>query len=128
MPLAVLDTSAFLALFKGEQGADKVAAVMHDCVMSSVNAAEVHSKLADWGMPAVARDQAFAAIPATIVDFDTAQARLSGELRSASRQLGLSLGDRACLALAARTGLAALTSDQAWGRLGAGVKVELIRS
>ena len=135
MALAVLDTSAFLAVFKNEPGADKVTAVMHDCLMSSVNVAEVHTKLSEWGMPDTLRDHAFALIPARIVDFDGAQARMTGTLRPDTKRLGLSLGDRACLALALREDLPALTSDRAWGQLsqagdgraGSAAKVVLIR-
>jgi ribonuclease VapC len=127
MALAVLDTSAFLAVFKNEPGADRVVAVMHDCVMSSVNAAEVYSKLADWGMPPELRDQAFALIPATIVDFDMGLARTAGSMRAQTKSLGLSLGDRACLALARREGLSAITADQAWAKVEVGATVSLIR-
>jgi ribonuclease VapC len=127
MALAVLDTSAFLAVFKNEPGADKVAAVLHDCVMCSVNAAEVFSKLSEWGMPAEALDQAFALVPARIVDFDAGLARLSGDLRRLTRTRGLSLGDRACLALARRERLPALTADRAWGEVDTGVSISLIR-
>ena len=127
MPLAVLDTSAFLAVFKNEPGADKVAAVMHDCVMSSVNAAEVYSKLTEWGMPEAMRDQAFALVPARIIDFDAGLARLAGDLRAQTRSRGLSLGDRACLALARREGLPAVTADRAWAEVDTGVRISLIR-
>ena len=127
MALAVLDTSAFLAVFKNEPGADRVVAVMHDCVMSSVNAAEIHAKLTEWGMPPELRDQAFALIPATIVDFDMGLARTAGGMRGPTKSLGLSLGDRACLALARREGVPAITADQAWAKVEVGVTVSLIR-
>jgi ribonuclease VapC len=127
MAIAVLDTSAFLALFKNESGADRVIAVMHDCVMSSLNAAEVLTKLAEWGMPPDLRDQAFALIPAIIIDFDMDLARATGDLRTQTKLLGLSLGDRACLALARREGLPALTADQAWSKADVGVSVTLVR-
>ena len=127
MAIAVLDTSAFLAVFKSEPGADRVMAVMHDCVMSSVNAAEVHTKLAEWGMPPELRDQAFALVPATIVDFDMELARSAGGMRSQTKTLGLSLGDRACLALARRKGLPAITADQTWAKVDVGAAVTLIR-
>ena len=127
MALAVLDTSAFLAVFKNEPGADRVVAVMHDCVMSSVNVAEVHTKLTEWGMPPELRDQAFALIPATIVDFDMDLARSAGSLRGPTKHLGLSLGDRACLALARREGVPALTADQSWAKADVGASVTFIR-
>ena len=126
MALAVLDTSAFLAVFKNEPGADQVIAVLHDCLMSAVNAAEVYTKLTEWGMPPEQRDQAFALVPARIVDFDADLARTTGDLRTQTKSLGLSLGDRACLALARRENLPAVTADQAWAKIDAGAKVAVI--
>ena len=127
MALAVLDTSAFMAVFKNEPGAGRVVAVMHDCVMSSVNAAEVYTKLTEWGMPPELRDQAFALIPATIVDFDRDWPVPPAALRGPTKSLGLSLGDRACLALARREGLPAMTADRAWSKADVGAIVVLIR-
>ena len=100
---------------------------MHDCIMSSVNAAEVYSKLTEWGMPETVQDQAFALVPARIVDFDAGLARLAGDLRAQTRSLGLSLGDRACLALAHREGLPAVTADRVWAEVDIGAEVSLIR-
>lgn len=53
----------------------------------------------------------------SIVSFRARPALTSGSLRPATMQFGLSLGDRSCLALAARLGLPALTADRAWRRL-----------
>ena len=127
MAVAVLDTSAFLAVLKNEPGADVVVGVLHDCIMSSVNAAEVYTKLSEWGLPPAARDRALMLVPATIVDFDAGLARLAGDMRAGTKALGLSLGDRACLALARRERLPAFTSDQAWAKADVGATVRLIR-
>jgi PIN domain nuclease of toxin-antitoxin system len=62
-----------------------------------------------------------------VVDFDMSQAVAAGGLRPSTRSLGLSLGDRACLALAASSGVTALTTDRAWARLEVGVLVDVIR-
>ena len=62
-----------------------------------------------------------------IVPFDAELAYRAGMLRSATRPAGLSLGDRACLALAERLGLPALTADRAWGALQVGIPVDVIR-
>jgi PIN domain nuclease of toxin-antitoxin system len=62
-----------------------------------------------------------------VVAFDATQARAAGLLRDTTRSLGLSLGDRACLALAAQLGATALTTDRAWAKLGGGVGVVLAR-
>lgn len=62
-----------------------------------------------------------------LVDFDHAQAVQAGELRRTTRSTGLSLGDRACLALAASRGLQVLTADRAWTGLSIGLEIECIR-
>ena len=62
-----------------------------------------------------------------IVPFDAEQAYETTEFRGATRSRGLSLGDRACLQLATRRGLPALTADRAWAEIDAGVEVRLIR-
>lgn len=54
-------------------------------------------------------------------------AEAAARLRPATRHAGLSLADRACLALARRLGVPAVTADRAWGDLDVGVEVRLIR-
>ena len=117
----VLDASALLALFQDEPGAAIVE--QHLCgegaLVSTVNWAEVLSKVADSGRdPEEFEKQVLAAAGAAravrLVDFTPAAARWSGKLRLATRPLGLSLGDRACLALGLQTGLPILTSDASW--------------
>jgi PIN domain nuclease of toxin-antitoxin system len=122
----VLDSSAVLALLLGEPGAEKVIAALPGALMSNVNIAEVISKLCERGMPAVQARIAVEAIGITPVDFDFEQACVVGELRPVSRALGLSLGDRACLALARSRNVPAMTADAAWQGL-AGFEVVVIR-
>ena len=62
-----------------------------------------------------------------VVPMDRAQAEAAGALRAATRAAGLSLGDRACLALAQSLGATALTTDRPWTRLDCGVTVEVVR-
>ncbi len=52
---------------------------------------------------------------------------MSADLRSATRAHGLSLGDRACLALARSAGLPVLTADREWRGVGLDMEIELIR-
>ena len=95
--------------------------------VSSVNVAEVITRMIDRGMT---RDDAFTtfdSLDLAIEGFDTADAVATGALRLATRHLGLSLGDRACLALAERLGAVAVTADKAWAREKLSVAVELIR-
>ena len=122
---AVLDSSAVLALLLAEPGATKVSQVLPGALLSTVNLAEVITKLTERGMPREAASEAVRAIGATIVDFDLEQAIATGALRNETRRAGLSLGDRACLALAASRGKRAFTSDRAW--VGADANVMMIR-
>jgi PIN domain nuclease of toxin-antitoxin system len=120
----VLDSSALLALVKDEPGADFVLSVLPRSVLSTVNLAEVVAKLSDLNLPLVPLDATLAEANVEIVAFTQSQARLSGELRSQTRKRGLSLGDRACLALALERGLTAVTADAAWvGATDAAVKL-----
>ena len=95
--------------------------------MSAVNASEVVTKLVDLGADGEEARQSLLAFGLTIRPFDAAQATEAGMLRAATRAQGLSLGDRACLALALREGARVMTADRAWAKLDLGVEVVLIR-
>ncbi|MDE2904346.1 MAG: type II toxin-antitoxin system VapC family toxin [Chloroflexota bacterium] len=127
MSRAVLDASAMLALFRGERGADVVAGYRGDAVASAVNIAEVASRLSDEGLNPTEWHYALAMLELEVVAFDESQAFQSGQLRRSTRHRGLSLGDRACLQLAAIRGLPAVTADRAWVGLAVGVEVRVIR-
>ena len=114
----VIDASALLALLQGEPGADVVAGLLIRGVMSAVNLSEVVAKLTEHGMPAEAARTALDGLPIDVHPFDREAAHSAGELRSVTRSAGLSLGDRACLALAMRLGVTAVTADRAWASLG----------
>ena len=122
----VLDSSAVLALLLAEPGSDRVASVISGACLCAVNAAEVISKLCERGVPAAAAREALDALGLEVVDFDMARAEIAGGLRPATRALGLSLGDRACLALAKQQGVAAMTADAAWQAV-PGIQAVLIR-
>ena len=127
MANAVLDSSAVLALLNAEPGAEVVIAALDAALLSTVNYAEVISKLVERG---VAHGEARAAIDRIdigLVDFDGSLAERTGALRMETRHLGLSLADRACLALAEREGAPALTSDRNWLGAVPSVQVHLIR-
>ncbi len=130
MSRIVLDTSAILAQLWSEPGADIVNRSMENSIVSAVNLAEVFTKLVERGPLEIAERQiALLQVesPIGIVPFDKAQAIICGRLRTGSRSLGLSLGDRACLALAIIEGATVLTADRVWADLGLSVKIELIR-
>ncbi|MET0274096.1 MAG: type II toxin-antitoxin system VapC family toxin [Phenylobacterium sp.] len=123
----VLDASAALARLRGERGADVVEARLEAALMSAVNYAEVVSKLIDFGTSADIAADAAGALGMAVVPFDELAAVRVGSLRDGTRSRGLSIGDRACIALAERLALPVLTADRAWAELDLGIEVVLIR-
>lgn len=94
-----------------------------------MNLAEVYAKLADAGGSEHRIARAIGALHLRVEPFEGEQARVAGMLRPATKALGLSLGDRACLALTRQRGATALTADQAWADLSpqVGVQVSVVR-
>ncbi len=125
----VLDASAVLALVYREPGHDQVLDRLPGAVISSVNWAEIVAKLAQRQHPdPAAAAEAVRALGIEVIAFSTAHAVRAGLLWSSTRAAGLSLGDRACLALAAATPDAVtLTSDRAWVNLAIDTTIQLIR-
>lgn len=123
----VLDTSALLAYVKGETGAELVASLIGDAAISAVNFAEAISKLVEKGATLELARTALGVANVEVVDFDRALAEQTGALIAKTKSKGLSLGDRACLALAARERVPALTGDRAWSKLGLEIDIRLIR-
>ena len=124
---AVLDASAILAVLNAEAGAGLVTAVLDDALVSTVNYAEVVSKLIERGSTEAQAQAALQAIALTTADFDLPLARRTGAMRAATLRSGLSLGDRACLSLAEREGVPAVTADHSWVGAISGVEIRLIR-
>jgi len=127
VPKTVIDASALLALLNAEQGADIVTEALPSGVISAVNLSEVIAKLCDAGMPEKAIRQAIQPLGLEIVSFDEEQSYQAGLLRTSTQDMGISLGDRACLSLAKMLGVVALTADRAWAGLSIGVTVKVIR-
>jgi ribonuclease VapC len=127
VPEAVIDASALLALLNDEPGADVVAEALPQGVISAVNLSEVIAKLCDAGMPEKAIHQALQPLGIEIIPFDEEQAYQAGLLRISTQDLGISLGDRACLSLAKKLGIDALTADKAWVELSIGTTIKVIR-
>jgi ribonuclease VapC len=123
----VLDASALLALIQGEPGAMRVRAVVREAALSSVNLTEVVTKLVAKGTPLEEVREILVGIEPRVHAHDEQLAVDAGAIHADTRRLGLSLGDRACLALARRLGAIALTSDRAWSRIDVGVAIEVIR-
>lgn len=123
----VFDSSALLAIAFEEEGAETATRRLGEGIMSAVNASEVIAQLVDLGASGEEARTSLFAFGLEIRPFDTALAVATGLLRTATREGGLSLGDRACLALAIREQAVIVTADRAWAALDLGVVVELIR-
>lgn len=123
----VLDASALMALLNVEPGAEVVNGLLGDAAMSSVNWCEAYGKLRSRGVDASPLTASMAETGIAVLGFDEEDARRAGELLTATRSAGLSLADRACLALAAKLGVPAVTADRAWVDLDVGVEVVCIR-
>ena len=123
----VLDASAVIALLGGEPGGERVEARLADAAICSVNMAEVATRLIDRGLPIEQMIEIIALLGVQVVAFDESLAIAAAVLRSKTRGAGLSLADRACLALAIREQATALTTDRAWSSVDVGCAVEQLR-
>lgn len=125
----VLDASAVLCLLFSEKGADLVEARLGSASLSAVNYTEVLSKLIDRGLAVEEAIADLSDLDITIVATSQEVAEEAARLRTVSREGGLSLGDRFCLALAKSLNVPALTADRAWKAVAkpTGVKIELVR-
>jgi PIN domain nuclease of toxin-antitoxin system len=128
MKRIVLDASAILAVLNAEPGSEKLTPEMlATSAGSTVNLAEVHSKLVSrGGDPDEAWEDASSAIQQAI-PFNEDQAKIAGGLVTQTRSLGLSLGDRACLALGLALKAPVYTADKSWKDLKVGVRIHVIR-
>jgi PIN domain nuclease of toxin-antitoxin system len=121
----VLDASAVLAVLQNEVGEDKVWEHLPGAGLSAVNAAEVVAKLVDGGSAADEAGELLERLGARILPFEAVDIVPSPRIRHGIRSL--SLGDRACLALAWRLAVPAVTADRVWAELRTDVDVQLIR-
>jgi PIN domain nuclease of toxin-antitoxin system len=128
MSRIVLDASAILALVHREPGHEKLTlALLDGALCSSVNLSEVQAKLVSrgWGSDEAWED-ATSAID-ELVPFDAAQAKTCGDLITVTRSLGLSLGERACLALAITHKVPVYTTEKSWKKLKLGIPIQVLR-
>ena len=124
---AVLDASALLAYLQDEPGGERVRAVLPRAVMSTVNWAEVIGKAREEGVDTRGLREDLATLGLAFEPFSALQADIAGQLKERTRRFGLSLGDRACLALGSDRGEPVYTADRAWLRLEVDVDVKAIR-
>jgi ribonuclease VapC len=127
MPL-VYDASALLAVVFSESGAEVVLGHLSEPggEISAANLAEVGTKMAERGLPMSQVQRELASFALDISPLDEPQALLAAGLRVSTKALGLSLGDRCCLALAQTRGATVITADRSWEKL-KGFDVKLIR-
>jgi ribonuclease VapC len=127
MASIVLDASVILAHLGGEPGSERAGNYFGDALISAVNLSEVVAKLAERGVSLGLARAALSRYGLQVAAFDEELAERTGALRPKTKALGLSLGDRACLALAERSALPVLTADRAWKDLQLSIEVKLLR-
>jgi PIN domain nuclease of toxin-antitoxin system len=128
MSRIVLDASALLAVLNQEPGAENLPPErLAQATISTVNLAEAHTKLVREGIDP---DEAWEDVMGPVQDcapFTAEQAKIAGSLAARTRSIGLSLGDRACLALGLTLKAPVYTTDRAWKSLKLGVRIHVIR-
>jgi PIN domain nuclease of toxin-antitoxin system len=116
-----------LALLREEPGADAVEAALNDAAMSAVNVSEVLQKAEQHGIDTEGLEFDLEALGVRLHGFDVRAARVAAELWRSTRPAGLSLGDRACLALARTLGGVAMTTDGRWSELDLAIPIAVVR-
>jgi len=124
---AILDASALLAFLQNEPGGDRVESVLPEAVISSVNWAEVVQKSIAAGVNVDGLREDLEALGLRILPFTAEEAEIAAQLWQQTRQIGLSLGDRACLSVGIRLEAVVLTADQIWTTLSLPIAVHSIR-
>ena len=127
MASIVFDSSVVLAHLNKEPGGERAAAFLGDAVICAVNYSEIVAKLMERGARLSLIRPALSRYGLLIIPFDEDLAERAGALRVATKAFGLSLGDRACLALADRSGLPVMTADRVWKDLNLHIEVQTLR-
>jgi PIN domain nuclease of toxin-antitoxin system len=126
MSSVVLDTSALLAFLRRQPGGQRVREVLPDSMISTVCLAEILSDALDHGASLERACAAVARLPIGILSFDPHDAHVSASLRPLTRRLGLSLADRASIALGQKLGLPVITAHKSWSEVLTSAEIELI--
>jgi len=125
--ISVLDASALLAFLQDEPGSEIVDAVLSSSRLSTVNWAEVVQKSVARGVDVRGMREDIEALGVAIEPFTVEQAEIAGDLWKETKSFGLSLGDRACLALGLKTGATVLTTDTVWENLKLDLNIRILR-
>jgi PIN domain nuclease of toxin-antitoxin system len=125
--LAVLDASAVIAFLQDEPGANVVALALQadDCVVTAANHAEIIAKAIDRGADFESITSILADLDYRVVDITAADGVSAGRMRPLTRSIGLSLGDRLCIATAKRLGAKILTADRPWLTVTASLELDI---
>jgi len=123
----VLDASAALALLNNEPGAQRIKEILPDSVIGAVNVCETVGKLMSAGMSAADAQSSIELLSLEVISFDINMAYNAAALIVKTKKLGLSLGDRACLALGIMHNKTVVTAERLWSKLNIEVNIELIR-
>ena len=124
----VFDASAMLALIQHERGEEKLTdEILNRAVASTVNLAEVQSKLVKKSNDPDKSWVAALNTVSAVEPFTDGQAKIAGDLITTTEKYGLSLGDRSCLALAIALNAPVYTTEQLWKNLKVGVPIHVIR-
>jgi len=124
---AVLDSSAVLALLQNEAGSAMVRDLIYGALVSAVNLTEIHAKMIGSGFPAPISWKRIVAFQCDVCSYTEDHARVAAELIQITKPFGLSLGGRACLALAIERKATVYTTDKIWKQIPLGIVVEVIR-
>ncbi len=123
----VLDASAVLAYLHKETGWETVKAALNQGMISSVNWSEVAQKTLHRNLNSRLAGTLLQELGLRIIPFSVTQAEIAAEFWEPTHQHGLSLADRACLALAMEQDLPALTADTAWSKLNLPLEIKQLR-
>lgn len=123
----VLDASALLAFLHDEPGGEAVSRALDGARVSAVNWSEVLQKSLHRNVEIEGMQQELIEVGVSFEPFTAEQAETAARLWSRTRNQGLSLADRACLALAMDKALPVLTADRAWSGLDLGMAVQVVR-
>lgn len=122
----ILDSTAVLSVILKEKGSDFVEQHLDSLSISAVSFSEVLTKLARQGVSPEEARESIGRIVSSIIPFD-ADAAVSAEgMAIYTDRLGLSLGDRACIAAARQSGYEIITADSLWPKLKLPVKIRVI--
>ena len=127
MSAIVFDSSVVISILKQERGFESAESSLSDALISTVNMSEVATYLVKNSVPSDTIQEVLASFPIQVVPFDESLALQTGCLYSSCKHLGLSLGDRACLALAISRKLPVLTADLVWSKLDLGIPIQVLR-